>query len=459
MALRSWWIGLAVSSLALVRVAHAQDGTPFLDDPAPSTSRLPPPSGAPSTRPAGEAAPVEPTEPPPPPDLPEEPGAPFGSRGSLALSTTAGASGGGTWYSNSNARSAGFALVPEADFFVVRNVSIGLTADLSYSVTRGYGADGSLIETRGAGVYVGPRFGLNLRISDLLSFYPSVSFGLEWRHLEQEIVAGTSISLPNPLGSPQTTQTGFWIEAFAPLLLHVRPHAFVGIGPSFFHEFARATEGPDVGGERTTLGARIVVGGHFGGRSAAAPPASPTRPARRFGDDHVVVLAPSGAFSWTGYGGTDSSVTGLSLNAFVDYFVGYRFSIGAGAGFGYAAGQGIDPTNGAAVTSRRISVGGAVRVGYDLEVNDRLSIYPLVSFGARFEGYDYVEGSARNRSQDLVAYGSLFVPVLFHVAPHLRIGAGPYVDHDFARQSERASSSKPNLATDFGASVYVGIHL
>ncbi|CAN5129687.1 hypothetical protein BH09MYX1_BH09MYX1_65370 [soil metagenome] len=414
--------------------AYSQDGTPFYGS-----------SGSPE-------------EPAPPtlPDLPEAPAPPFGARGSFVVSTSAGAEFDAYWYSETAARGIGFSVAPAVDYFFLHNVSIGLDASFGSGMSRGYGADSSLIETRSSFVYVGPRFGVNLTINDYVSFNPQASFGVEWRKREQEVLSGSSSSVPSPIAAPSTTQAGFWVELFAPLLFHPRPHAFIGIGPRVFHEFARATGGPDVGGERTSIGGGLVIGGHWGG--IAVPAKTPTAPAKRFGDAHQLVLATSGSAGWTTYGGTDSTSSSVYVAPGAEYFVGYRVAIGLGGYFNYAFSRGLDAQNGATVTAKYVAGGATASVAYDVRATDWLSIYPRASVSVGLDSYDGVEGLSRNRNSAFSIAARLFVPLLVHVAPHVSIGLGPFVDHDFVRQSD-PRRVKPNLSTTVGASAYVAVWL
>lgn len=443
------WLGTVLVGIALYpSLAFAQDGTPFFNDPPPSTSRLPPASPEPS---------ATVPEPEPTPDLPEDPGQPFGRRGSFLLTTTAGAGFGASFYTNSQALGVGFAIAPELDYFFLRNVSLGISTSFSYSVGRGYGADYSLIETRTSGVYVGPRFGVNLRIGDRFSFYPSVAFGIESRHREQEVLIGGSSSVPSPLPAPQTTQTGFWIQIYAPILFHFRSNAFIGVGPSFFHEFARATGGPDVGGERTLIGGGVVLGGHWGG-AVERVVTHPVGATRRFGDGHHLVLGSDVSATYTSYGGSDATVANVALYPGVDYFVGHRFSLGVGASFAYSFIRGVDAVTGAAVASRYVFGGGALRLGYDARVSEWLSIYPRVSLAFGVESFDLREGSSNNRYSDVLIQAGLSLPLLFHVAPHVSVGLGPHVGRDVYRQFT-PGRSQPLLQTTVGASAYLAVWL
>ncbi len=445
--------GWAIGGVLVVwsGVAAAQDFGGFYNDrtaPVPGSTATASTTGAPP-----EAAPTTPPEPPEPPPPPEPPALRFGARGTVLLTTATAAGAGGAVYTNSRAWSAGGEIDPELDVFVLRNFAIGLSSSIGGSVGRGYGADGSLIESRTTFVYVGPRFGVAIPLGDWATFFPSVAFGLEWRHRTSEIVEGTTLSVPLPIASPETTQTGFWFELFAPLLFHPRPHVVLGVGPSLFHEFARATGGPDVGGERTTVGGRVLVGGAWGADL-------PSAPWSHFADRNHLLLSTSAGASWTGYGGTDASMASVSVSPGADYVVGYRITLGGYVDGIYSFTKGTDPVTGAAVTRKVVGGGGGVRVGYDLRLTNGLSLFPMVGFGLEYASHDAQEGTERNKYGTLSLAVSGRLPLVAHIVPHLSVGIGPYVYRDLAQLFTPAQAGSPSvLGTSFGLSTYVFVWL
>src|SRR5208282_2385922 len=127
------------------------------------------------------------------------------------------------------------------DYFFVRNLSIGFDVAAGYSDDKGYGADGSLDETKTTSISGGVRLGVNVPLGDLFSFYPRVTLGLEQTRQAESVVSGGTDSVATSVGSPATTKTGPWVNAFAPLLFHATPHFFLGVGPRVEHFFADAT--------------------------------------------------------------------------------------------------------------------------------------------------------------------------------------------------------------------------
>ncbi|MGH7438276.1 MAG: hypothetical protein ACRENE_21535, partial [Polyangiaceae bacterium] len=147
---------LALSSMLASRRAGAQEPLP------------PPGVSAPG---ATEA--TQPTE-------PVEPDAPlFGGAGQwVILSTSSSAGISSESFSASQANFFDVEVAVGVDRFIVRNVSIGIDAEVGYADFKGYGATG-LTETTSNHFAGGVRLGVNVPFGRLLSFYPRVTVGAE----------------------------------------------------------------------------------------------------------------------------------------------------------------------------------------------------------------------------------------------------------------------------------------
>jgi acyl-CoA dehydrogenase len=269
---------------------------------------------------------AEPAPPPPPaPAAPEPPAPRFGERGELVMTGDSYAGVSSTERDGSDAKSFSVTVSPALDYFVAKNLSVGLNASFGYGDSQGYGADSSLVETKTTSASFGPAIGYNVPLGDALSLWPRASVGFEWSRQAEQLVTGSSLSTAgSPLGYPTTSRVGPFVALYAPLLVHPRPHFFAGIGPYFFHDFGPAQGGPSVGGERTTVGAYFIVGGWLGGRGGDPPaPAKPELRTRRFGDAGEVVLTSdiyASAFGRT-YAGSPSSSSSVSFGPGFDCFV------------------------------------------------------------------------------------------------------------------------------------------
>ncbi len=197
-----------------------------------------------------------------------------GSRGQFVLSGGSNVDASHYSYDSSDANGEHLRVfAPGADFFVASNLAIGIDGDASYVYTQGYGSDGGLDSSlerpfsgsARASVSTFPR-------GPVLSWFPRVTVGYETRStLEQSGAEPLSVS-GDPLGYPTTTESGLFVKVSAPLLLHVIPHLFFGLGPDFYRDFGNVSGGPNVGGQTTQFGLSLVVGAYWGG---AATPAAP----------------------------------------------------------------------------------------------------------------------------------------------------------------------------------------
>jgi hypothetical protein len=358
---------------------------------------------------------------------------------------------------------------PTLDWFVVRNVSLGLKTGVAYSDTRGYGADSSLVETRTTSVRVGPRVGVNLPLGRDVSLWPAAALGFEWVSETQSLVSGTSTSVSgNPLGYPSSTELGPWVELDVALLWHVAPHLFVGVVPGVFHGFGHVQGGPEVGGQETEVSAGFLLGGWFGGppgpqapRDApepTAPPPSPG-PVRRFGMAGELAFSDELALGgqWTGYGGSSSSSSSGYLTAGIDYFPADYFSIGIVATGSLGGTTGIDSSTGGTVTSQVSRAGLGLRAGVNIPIGDHVSFWPRasVSFGA--ETINEQEAGATNKNAESITTIGIYAPVLVHPASHFFLGLGPSASTDLARSiAVNGAAGVQNTSTVYGAGLVVG---
>jgi opacity protein-like surface antigen len=233
----------------------------------------------------------------------------------------------------------------------------------------------------------------------------------------------------------------------------------LGFGPSIYHDFSRAQGGPDVGAEQTTFGAGLIVGGFWGEPKPKLPqlsePATDSEPKPRFGDKYRVVLTGESNISWrsTSFTGVDSSLQSVTLGPGMDWFVADHFSLGAA--FTYSNYQAIafDP-GGRRVRSDVSSLGGSLRVGFDVHFVEWLSLYLRLSFGAGKVESHLTNGLDTNAHTADVAWIGLSLPILVHATDHFFVGAGPAVSHDLARSD--VATGYQNRDTTLGMGTLVG---
>ena len=433
----------AFTVLLLASTARAQEGTIF----PPDESR--PPAAPPSQ--SADSAPA-PAEPPAPP---------FGARGEVVVTGSAYGAVSATQWDSSAASSLSFGLGPSAHWFVAPNLSLGFDFEISYSDGKGYGADGSLVETKSTLVSGGPVIGYNVPLGARFSFWPHVILGVHYGRQTQTLVSGGSFSVAgNPTGSPDTTEAGPWLDLYAPILFHPKPHLFLGFGPDLYHDFARVIGGPDVGAERTRLGAGFVLGGWWGGprirEEMAAESPSPGRSGEepRFGDAHQVVLTSELELGggYTSFAGTDSSAASFAIAPGFDDFVAPHFSLGAVASYRRSATRGVG-SGGAEVTYDYSSWQVGPRIGVDIPLVSGVSLYPRASLLVGGQDYNETSSGQTNKANVISASGALSAPLLLHVASHFFLGFGPEVWRDLTRTTATGYSYP---GTTLGASFLAG---
>jgi len=410
---------------------------------------------------------IEPPTAPPPVagPMPEHVPPRFGAPGSFVVSGGSVIGIASTSFSGSEAQRFAVTFAPTLDYFIVKDLFIGLEPDIGFAQSRGYGADSSLIQTKSTTYSGAVRVGANLPLGERFSLRPHVAFGVESVHTSESLVSGSSLSVAGSVVSPATTQTGAWVAGQLPLLFHVAPHFFVGFGPTVFHQFARTQE-VTVGGERTTFGAGLLVGGHVGGADEAVdapPPPPPTGVTSRepaFGEPRQIVLSSAlgASVSHTTYAGTEAATTSASVYPAFDYFVADHVSLGVSLGASYGNTTGFDASNGATVTYKTSSFSVGGRVGRDLPITRSLSFYPRASLsaGTGSTNEESSRGSANDDTDIFFAVG-VYAPLLVHPAPHLFVGFGPQASTDLLHEyNDPRGGTKSILATQVGASLVVG---
>lgn len=394
---------------------------------------------------------------PPAPSTPSRAETRFGSAAVFVVTSDQSIGIAKTTFENSDAEGFRVYASPGLDWFVIDHLSIGIDLSAGYGESRGYSAEGGLVRNETTSFSGGPRVGADLPLGRYVSFYPRLTLGIETIRREDSVVVNQFGAQPaNAVGIPSTARDGPWVYLFAPLLLHPAPHFFIGAGPTFFHAFARVRGGPDVGGERTSVGGHLLFGTWWGGGSdePAAEGAS-TSHAPAFGESGQVVFSGEfgigGAKTW--YAGTGTSTEALSIAPGVDYFVARHVSVGIAFDYGSSKTTGLRP-DGIRTTTKAAGGGGSLRLGVDIPFTSWLSFYPRggFRFGTRVvdtragtEGYGYDEG---------LTTATLFAPLLVHPASHAFIGIGPYVAYDLVRQIKGTDASTP--ATSVGADLIVG---
>jgi hypothetical protein len=162
----------------------------------------------------------------------------------------------GTNYANTSSSATTWSVSPGFDHFVADRVSLGLAIpfggshfeELAPPTTAG--AASLKVTTDTFTFALAPRVGVDLPLSNAVSFYPRANIAFGLRDEDEKTNAAENKH------SVTIVSTGL----SAPLLFHFAEHAFVGFGPSVYHELsAKTDDGQDV--TATSVGANLFVGG------------------------------------------------------------------------------------------------------------------------------------------------------------------------------------------------------
>jgi hypothetical protein len=177
---------------------------------------------------------------------------------------------------------------------------------------------------------------------------------------------------------------------------------------------------------------------------SAAPPPNETPPGAAtpqpsFGDRGELVIGTDATLSLAtqSYDGTTTS--SVVVEPSIDYFAVRHLSIGGALIFSYEA------SHEATTFFHDVGYGIAPRIGYDIPISDHFSLWPKAS--AYFtRTHDTIGGApgAGSTDQTFIA-AELFVPVLFHPAPHFFVGFGPYAESYLTGANETFLGAKLTL--------------
>jgi hypothetical protein len=144
-------------------------------------------------------------------------------------------------------------------------------------------------------------------------------------------------------------------------------------------------------------------------------------PSGRFGlEGQKAVSSDAGlSISNTSVSGVDGSTTTLLLRPAVDWFFVDSISLGGFAGVEYISSPGG--------SSSVISIG--PRIGYNLPVSERLSIWPKLGFALANSSTETDLGEDEDNTSIQL---NLFAPVMFHPVQHFFLGFGPALDVDLS---------------------------
>lgn len=108
----------------------------------------------------------------------------------------------------------------------------------------------------------------------------------------------------------------------------------------------------------------------------------------------------------------------LQLSPSLDYFVTPRLAVGGVLGYHHESGGAGTNANGTDI----ITFG--VRASTNFDFNDRFGVWPLVGL--------FYDHTSQNHGSTTNTWLELYVPFLFHLAPHFFVGAGPSFQLDLS---------------------------
>jgi hypothetical protein len=347
------------------------------------------------------------------------------------------------------------------DNFVVDDVSVGFDAEAGYSDKKGYGAT-TLTETTSTAFSGGVRFGFNVPLGELFSWYPRLTLSLASTHSNTKPVSSFS-GAPLPPPSSESS-VGPATNLFAPLLVHPAPHFVVGFGPRLQHDFGVARGGPYDGSQPTLLSGELVVGGWWGG---AAPDRAgqdsayladaanlEKAAAHRFGEEGQIVLtfATEASVSYQSYSRSKGSNSNLNLEPSVDYFFTDGVSVGVNAFIGYSSGASLDSL-GTTTQLSSTNIGVAPRLGGNLPLTELISIWLRGEIGYGTMNQSEASADGTNQHSRTRTWIEISAPFLLHPSSHCFVGAGPFLFHEL---SDKDQYKFENDATDLGVSLLLG---
>jgi hypothetical protein len=199
--------------------------------------------GPPPAEPAGE---VEPTV--PPARLPR-----FGDTGTIALTSELEAFGYTTAWNGPDALAyTTYGFQAGVDYFVADHLSLGAALWWSHFDVKGFDLRGASTYTKDVSSAGGAlRGGVELPLGPRLSLYPRVTLGYGGEDVDLESVGKVEKFHDDYL----------YAGIYAPLLVHVARHLFVGFGPDASTDLAHTYTPANVSNKATSVGAGLTVGG------------------------------------------------------------------------------------------------------------------------------------------------------------------------------------------------------
>jgi len=405
--------------------------------PTPQPTPRPEPTPAPETTPTPEEAPA--TEPQPAPER-------FGDRGWFVITGAVDAAYSSTSYTLTTLTVKRFVLSPSVDYFVAKDISLGLALgyeDQSSHIGDATGYYG--VDTKQTTLTAALRGGYLIPLGQRFSLWPVVTVGVASQKQDTQETQAQTNSEAGDYGRPRpsVSATLAYAKLEATLLFHPARHFFIGAGPYAARDAALDKDSASL--ESSVFGAELLVGGDFGGPRAAEPeptgfepPPQPKPQGPRFGHRNSFVLSNDLVLSAAAT--VPASQSTFAAQPSVDWFFVEHLSLGASTSFSYA----YDSKS----TLHAIGYGGGLRFGGDIPLASALSLFPRGGFTA-----SQLTGTIPEDTT-VVTLGA-YIPVLFHPEPHFFVGFGPSASTELVHHIS-SSPGSPQKATTLGLGMTVG---
>lgn len=184
----------------------------------------------------------------------------FGDAGEIVFTGVLNASIGRLGFDVGGSSSTTLSIEPAFDYFQTRDTSEGTSVFLRYSdVVSGIGTETKALSYGWYG-----QLGQNVWIGDRVSFWPKLALGI-WQSRLTISAPSTGFTttidgLPITIGpSTEVTENAVVLQLYAPFLLHVAQHFFIGFGPDVYVDVLHSVAG--ISNRRMFVGASSTVGG------------------------------------------------------------------------------------------------------------------------------------------------------------------------------------------------------
>jgi hypothetical protein len=176
-------------------------------------------------------------------------------------------------------------------------------------------------------------------------------------------------------------------------------------------------------------------------RAEADEPMPAASDAPRFGSKHTLAISGDFLLAAQRYSSTYfSGETNVTVRPALDYFLLDHLSVGGLVAFGYMGGSQLGAS--------QLSVAIGPRVGYEIALGDRFSVWPNVGTSYSRLWYRYDGQTAAPGYWTLNA--SAGTDVIGQIAPHFFMGLGPYVMSEVARSGGDASGTGYGVTSTLG---------